>query len=83
MAKPPIITMTQKYIILPRAEYPNPVKPVITKYFAWLPMKLDSGRWVWLKSVYFRLLIDLDPGIRVEKGYFTAEELAMMKLKGE
>lgn len=70
---------------MPHDRMGEPFGPKITKHFAWLPVKLKSGRLTWFKTIYYRKQIrHSDKGrLYYDKAWYSSEELAMLKLRGE
>lgn len=75
----------------PRHRYiaakPHPhyvVDPVMTKTFAWLPIKTERGRVVWFKFFYIRKEINIEGHGKIvwSTKYHTMEEATMFKLRG-
>lgn len=86
MAKPPIITITQTYTILPmRDPVINPYEVEIIPEFAWLPIRLTSGSLVWLRAVYHskQLCESAEGTLYFKRACYNSEEYMMVKLKGE
>lgn len=55
------------------------------KAVAWLPKKLRSGSWAWLRTLHYEEHIYYSHfGEKwVDAGYFTPDEYIMQKLRGE
>lgn len=79
------VNITQIYNVLQPQSEIDPFTADITEFFAWLPMKLRSGHWVWWKTIYYRKLIyrGEEGKFHYDAGWYSSEELAMLKLKGE
>jgi len=65
---------------------------VFHRRFAYLPLRLTSGRWLWLRIYYRRLIYVTEYSIKfpmmvdtvkTQYEYFDEHEFLVMKLKGQ
>lgn len=62
----------------------DPFRAKVKILFATLPIKITSGRWVWLKTIYVvTQLREGEHGWYNFRGIYTSEEYTVIKLKGE
>lgn len=60
----------------------------MVEWFAWRPVRVKSGDWVWWQTAYYRrspvVLKICGAWFTINmRDYYTTEEVAVMKLKGE